>query len=299
MLRTLCFFSLCWFLCATAQAQTPDCTPKDYERLMAEAKRLAKGGEYDKAINKLQSAKTCQPQKEAEVNREVLRVFEQVNGERKRAEEQTKKAEAEARRIYANDLAYKSQVALKDGDRNTAFRLAEFAHYYVDDANPNVVQALMDALYFNDDLNHRQLRVTNLEGHASEVLSVAISVDGKQIATGSADKTAKIWDIEGHKATMILKGHTSEVLSVAFSPDGKCIATGSDDNTVKIWDLKSGNDMMTLKEHTSSICSVAFSPDGKQLASGSIDNTAKIWDLENGKVLMTFSNLSTILCVAF
>ena len=89
MLRTLCLYSLCWFFSPSVPAQTPDCTPKDYNRLMADAKHFVQKGEYDKAIDKLQSAKICQPHREIEVSREVLRVFELVNGERKRAEEQT------------------------------------------------------------------------------------------------------------------------------------------------------------------------------------------------------------------
>ena len=124
MMHLLRFCLLCWLLCATAQAQTPDCTSKDYDRLMADAKRLTRSGEYDKAINKLQSAKTCQPQQEAEVNVLLVRVFEEVNRQRelavknereankqrRRAEEQTKVAETEKEKAEAARKEVESQL---------------------------------------------------------------------------------------------------------------------------------------------------------------------------------------------
>jgi WD40 repeat protein len=287
MLRTLCFCSLCWLLCATAQAQTPDCTPKDYERLMAEAKRLAKIGEYDKAINKLQSAKTCQPQREAEVNREVLRVFEQVNGERKRAEEQTKKAEAEARRIYANDIAFKSQVALRDGDRTTAFRLAEMAYRYVDDDNDNVTRAFVAALYYNDhaDTTHQLPWVTDFLGHTGYIYSVAFSPDGNLLYSRSGDYTAKIWDMETGKTIRTFAGHDRG--SIVFSPDGKHLATAPNDAAATIWDMERGEEIATLNGSYSAYSySLVFSPSGKLLATNSEKNIAIVWDWVNNKEML-------------
>ncbi|PZV11279.1 MAG: hypothetical protein DCF20_19865, partial [Pseudanabaena sp.] len=133
--------------------------------------------------------------------------------------------------------------------------------------------------------------------HSSSVSSVAFSPDGKTIATGSGDKTVKLWNLEG-KELQTFKGHSDIVSSVAFSPDGKTIATGSGDKTVKLWNLE-GKELQTFKGHSDIVSSVAFSPDGKTIATGSGDKTVKLWNLE-GKELQTFKGHSDIVSsVAF
>jgi hypothetical protein len=92
--------------------------------------------------------------------------------------------------------------------------------------------------------------ITTLSGHTSLVNSVAFSPDGRLLASGSADKTIKLWEVATGSLVRTLSGHTDSVSSVAFSPDGRLLASGSSDNTIKLWDVASGSLVRTLSGHT-------------------------------------------------
>ncbi|BAZ20277.1 protein kinase [Kalymmatonema gypsitolerans NIES-4073] len=127
-----------------------------------------------------------------------------------------------------------------------------------------------------------------LTGHSDWIYSVAISPDGKTLASGSYDKTIKLWNLATAEQIRTLTGHSDRVVSVAISPDGKTLASGSSDNTMKLWNLATGEEIRTL----SGVFRVAISPDGKTLASGSGDNTIKLWNLATGEQIRTLTGHS-------
>lgn len=132
-------------------------------------------------------------------------------------------------------------------------------------------------------------RVINC-GHADTVNSVTFSPNGKTLASGSDDKTIKLWEPVSGQNLRTLSGHTRRVVSVAFSPDSKMLASGSSDDTIKLWDVVTGRNLRTLRGHTEEVNSVAFSPDGRMLASGSSDGTIKLWDVASGQNVQTLTS---------
>jgi len=138
-----------------------------------------------------------------------------------------------------------------------------------------VVRALIDA----------GATVERLEGHEGPVTSVAWSPDGRRVATGSWDNTARIWDATTGEVVRALEGHQGYVESVAWSPDGRRVATGSWDNTARIWDATTGEVVRALEGRGYWVNSVAWSPDGRRVAMGSWDKTARIWDATTGELV--------------
>ncbi len=130
--------------------------------------------------------------------------------------------------------------------------------------------------------------------HAGLVHAVALSPDGKTLASAGDDRLIRLWDPTGGKALGTLEGHAAAVRCLAFSPDGKTLASGGADKLICLWDVsaagRAGTKPMQLPGHTDMVMSLAYSPDGKMLVSGGWDSTARAWDPAAGKELRTFEN---------
>ena len=142
-------------------------------------------------------------------------------------------------------------------------------------------------------------RLAEIEGHTGAILASDFSPDGRLLATGAADGTAKLWDVSGIRRGELrevgsLDGHSAALLAVTFSPDGTRIATAALDNSVKVWDLE-GTVQLTLPVRAPGV--VAFDPTGTRLAVPSADGSVRVYllsveellDLARTRVSRTFT----------
>src|SRR5262249_27182593 len=107
-----------------------------------------------------------------------------------------------------------------------------------------------------------------LKGHTREVDCVAVSPDGKILASGGADQSIPLGDLASGKEQAVLKAGDMGVASVAFSPDGKTLASGSFVSEVTLWDVRTRKATIRFGNGTQGRTLVVFSPSGKTLASG-------------------------------
>jgi WD40 repeat protein len=135
----------------------------------------------------------------------------------------------------------------------------------------------------------RTLRDRDGVTHRNIVTRIAFSPDGQLIATGSADGTAKLWEVATGTCRHTLVGHGEEVLGVAFSPDGKQVATIGSDHNVKLWSVATGQLQHTCTGHTGVAGGLAFVAGSGQLVSVS-ENEIKIWNASIGTELATLES---------
>ncbi|BDI14895.1 hypothetical protein ANSO36C_06970 [Nostoc cf. commune SO-36] len=190
-----------------------------------------------------------------------------------------------------------------------------------DNTNKQVVAALQSASYGTRESN-------TLEGHGAAVNIVSFSPDDKLIASGSDDKTIRLWKPDGSEAIEKPLEHTKSVTTLSFSPDSNMLASGTQDGIVRLWNIKGelikefdnyqniktntktsfdskkntlsvntsqqnqnneGKSSTDPDDKTKSIINIIFSHDGQMIASASKDGILKIWKI-NGELIKEFKD---------
>lgn len=185
---------------------------------------------------------------------------------------------------FDNDFLRNDDNSIKIWDSNTCQEIMTLTGHEKDDAFSS---AVVNSVSFNPHNNHNNVPI---------------------LASGSTDKTIKLWNTQTGEVICTLTGHNDSVHSVNFSPDGKMLVSGSSDRTIKLWNTQNLENcqsiqqgVRTLNGHNESVNSVSFSLDGKMLVSGSgqlggskSNSIIKLWNLETLEEIHTFEGHTSL-----
>jgi WD40 repeat protein len=126
---------------------------------------------------------------------------------------------------------------------------------------------------------------SNIVAHDRAVTALALSPDGKTIASVSEDSFLKTWRIESGGLEHRARAGDGPVLAVAYSPDGRLLATGDESGKIRLFDATKGTPVAFTGSHDRAVTALAFAPDNKTLISGSEDKTLRYWNTMTGQMI--------------
>ena len=113
--------------------------------------------------------------------------------------------------------------------------------------------------------------------HGGELRAMALSLDGRRLATASADGRLRLWDVDAGSSRELV-GHRAAVLSVVFDRAGRRLVSAAADGTARVWDVAGGPSR--LLQHPSAVRVAVFHPDGRSVATGAQDGEVRVWRID-------------------
>jgi WD40 repeat protein len=123
----------------------------------------------------------------------------------------------------------------------------------------------------------------SLPGHEGPITALSFSADNTKLISGSADKTARAWNLADGKELAKFAGHSNTVAGVALNSNGTQAASGAADNSLKIWNVADAKEIANCAGHTGAVSAVAFTPNNQTVISASADQTIRLWNPANGQ----------------
>ncbi len=145
------------------------------------------------------------------------------------------------------------------------------------------------------NLSNSEIKKSAFNEALVKILTVQFSPDGKLLATGDANGTARLWNIENGQQIRSFEGHTGWVWQVNFNPDDTTLVSCCENGMIKLWDVNTEQCLHTIQQDTVRSWLSSFSPDGTLLASGRTDQTIKIWDIRTGECVKTLAKQTNII----
>jgi WD40 repeat protein/serine/threonine protein kinase len=233
--------------------------------------------------------------------------------EQAREKEATARTQAELALVRAEEAESVAQKQRRlAAERAEAFRRSLYANHI---ANAREAYRRKETLLVHEQLQscpadlrgwewYHLRHITDLStmtfsGHDGPLESVAFSRDGRRIVSGSADRTARVWDVAtGHELLRIQ--HNDCVRAVELSPDGKRILSACSDGMVTVWDAEKGAKVIDLVGHNPRLRSAVFSPDGGRILLAGADSMISIWDAQSGEPVRSwYGHDGTVLRAVF